>query len=144
MSIQPPPASTASAVGPCPTVIQIVGRPGTGSLPSTIALPYHPQLLSELNKPLQYTSKWYGQSWCKKIKSFHCIRSSVYTNELMCLGSRLTNFVILHSKNYVCLGSMFYICPSISSYSVKCLEIGDHNLDSRLYRFLKLADCIII
>ena len=28
MSKQPPPAPTASAVGPCPTVIQIVGRPG--------------------------------------------------------------------------------------------------------------------
>ena len=35
MSKQPPPAPTASAVGPCPTVIQIVGRPGTGRLPST-------------------------------------------------------------------------------------------------------------
>ena len=33
MAKQPPPAPTASAVGPCPTVIQIVGRPGTGSLP---------------------------------------------------------------------------------------------------------------
>ena len=32
MSKQPPPAPTASAVGPCPTVIQIVGRPGTGWL----------------------------------------------------------------------------------------------------------------
>ena len=42
MSKQPPPALTASAVGPCPTVIQIVGRPGTGSLPSTIAPPDHP------------------------------------------------------------------------------------------------------
>ena len=31
MSKQPPPAPTASAAGPCPTVIQIVGRPGTGS-----------------------------------------------------------------------------------------------------------------
>ena len=30
MSKQPPPAPTASAVGPCPTIIQIVGRPGTG------------------------------------------------------------------------------------------------------------------
>ena len=30
MSKQPAPA--ASAVGPCPTIIQIVGRPGTGSL----------------------------------------------------------------------------------------------------------------
>ena len=37
MSKQPPPAPTASAVGPCPTAIQIVGRPGTGSLSSTIA-----------------------------------------------------------------------------------------------------------
>ena len=42
MSKQPPPAPTASAVGPCPTVIQIVGRPGTGSLPSTIAPPDYP------------------------------------------------------------------------------------------------------
>ena len=42
MSEQPPPAPIASAVGPCPTVIQIVGRPGTGRLPSTIALPDHP------------------------------------------------------------------------------------------------------
>ena len=38
-----PPAPTASAIGPCPTVIKIVGRPGTGSLPSTIASPDHPQ-----------------------------------------------------------------------------------------------------
>ena len=29
MSKHPPPAPTASAVGPCPTVIRIVGRPGT-------------------------------------------------------------------------------------------------------------------
>ena len=43
MSKQPPPAPTASAVGPCPTVIKIVGRPGTGSLPSTFAPPDHPQ-----------------------------------------------------------------------------------------------------
>ena len=42
MSKRPPPAPTASAVGPCPTVIQTVGRPGTGSLPSTIAPPDHP------------------------------------------------------------------------------------------------------
>ena len=41
MSKQPPPAPTTSAVGPCRTVIQIVGRPGTGSLPSTITPPDH-------------------------------------------------------------------------------------------------------
>ena len=43
MSKQPPPAPTASAVGLCPTVIQIVGRPSTGSLPSTFAPPDHPR-----------------------------------------------------------------------------------------------------
>ena len=41
MSKPPPPAPTASAIGPCPTVIKNVGRPGTGSLPSTIAPPDH-------------------------------------------------------------------------------------------------------
>ena len=45
MSKPPPPAPTASAKGPCPTIIKIVGRPGTGSLPSTIAPPDHPLLL---------------------------------------------------------------------------------------------------
>ena len=45
MSKPPPPAPTASAIGPCPTVIKIVGRPGTGSLPSTIASPDHPCVL---------------------------------------------------------------------------------------------------
>ena len=41
----PPPAPTASAIGPCPTVIKIVGRPGTGSLPSTIGTTRpHPRL----------------------------------------------------------------------------------------------------
>ena len=42
MSKQPPPTPTASAEGPCPTVIQIVGRPGTGCLPSTIPPPDYP------------------------------------------------------------------------------------------------------
>ena len=42
MSKPPPPPPTASAVGPCPTEIKIVGRPGFGSLPSTFAPPHHP------------------------------------------------------------------------------------------------------
>ena len=45
MSKQPPPTTTTSAVGPCPTVILIEGRPSTGSLPSTIAPPDHPLAL---------------------------------------------------------------------------------------------------
>ena len=39
MPKQTQPAPKASALGPSPTIIQIVGRPGTGSLPRTIALP---------------------------------------------------------------------------------------------------------
>ena len=38
MSKPPPP--TASAIGPCPTVIKIVGRPGTGRLPVPSHLRY--------------------------------------------------------------------------------------------------------
>ena len=52
MSKPPPPAPTASAIGPCPTVIKIVGRPGTGSLPSTFAPPDHP-LLSQPGRVAQ-------------------------------------------------------------------------------------------
>ena len=44
MSKQPPPAPTAGAVDPYPTVNQIVGRPGTGSLPIIFAPPDHPQV----------------------------------------------------------------------------------------------------
>ena len=42
-------APTASAVGPCPTIIQTVGRPGTGSLPRTIAPPDHPHRDPEIS-----------------------------------------------------------------------------------------------
>ena len=42
MSKPPPPAPTACAIGPCPTIIQSAGRPDTGSLPRTIAPPDHP------------------------------------------------------------------------------------------------------
>ena len=39
---QGPTAQAASAIGPCPTIFQNVRRPGTGSLPRTIAPPNHP------------------------------------------------------------------------------------------------------
>ena len=58
MSIPPPPAPTASAIGPCPTVIKFVGRPGTGSLPRTIAPPYHPQVFRN-NTIIQYNIMQY-------------------------------------------------------------------------------------
>ena len=46
MSKQHSPAPTASAKGPCPTIIQIVGRPGTGSLPRAISPPDHPRFMN--------------------------------------------------------------------------------------------------
>ena len=61
MSKQLPPAPTASAVGPCPTVIQIVGRLGTGRLPSTIAPPDHPKDIS-LNSGMEFTCEICGAS----------------------------------------------------------------------------------
>ena len=48
MSKQPQPAPNASAIGPCPTIIQIVGRPGTGRLRRTIAPPDHPVLVKNV------------------------------------------------------------------------------------------------
>ena len=77
MSKQPPPAPTASAVGTCPTVIQIVGRPGTESLPSTTAPPdlprrpfIHPFILTidpktntaGMEKVLILSHSWDGKS----------------------------------------------------------------------------------
>ena len=59
MSKPPPPAPTASAIGPCPTVIKIVGRPGTGSLPSTIAPPDHPQHQKKKLPPFSYLSPFF-------------------------------------------------------------------------------------
>ena len=64
MSKPPPPAPTASAIGPCPTVIKIVGRPGTGSLPSTIAPPDHPP---ESGSSLYRKFTWLTQLICASV-----------------------------------------------------------------------------
>ena len=71
MSIQPPPASTASALGPCPTITQIVGRPGTGSLPSTIAPPDHPPQLLENSLP---SNDWKTLCQLRNKWNIFCIR----------------------------------------------------------------------
>ena len=53
MSKQSPPAPTARAVGPCPTVIKTVGHPGTGSLPSR-----KEELTDILNTSRDWVNKW--------------------------------------------------------------------------------------
>ena len=67
MSKQPPPAPTASAGGPCPTIIQIVGRPSTGSLPRAIAPPDHP------------LSEWIDPTSSKRKSRFSYKNKYVYT-----------------------------------------------------------------
>ena len=73
MSKQPPPAPTASAVGPCPTVIQIVGRPGTGSLPSTIAPPDHPSDRPDMTLDVYRGRKTTMQQQLKAFLNIHVI-----------------------------------------------------------------------
>ena len=70
LSKQPPPASTASAVGPCTAAIQIVGRTGTGSLPSTIALnpapppPPHPNYFIAGRSKAAFLFGFFGDFRC--------------------------------------------------------------------------------
>ena len=52
---QPPPAPTASAVGPCPTLTHISRTPGTGSLFSTIAPPPPPPPNTHIKKARKAT-----------------------------------------------------------------------------------------
>ena len=60
---------TASVEGPCPTVIQIVGRPGTGSLPTTIASPDYPlnQLDTRSGSPSAFSRRAVVSYWRKYV-----------------------------------------------------------------------------
>ena len=59
MSKHPPPALTANAGGPCPTIIQIVGCLSTGSLPRAITPPNHPQCQKRLSSETIHHSIYY-------------------------------------------------------------------------------------
>ena len=61
MSKPPPTAPTASAIGPCPTVIKIVGRPGT-ALEVYPAPSHHPTTRLFQEGQLSVT----GESMCTK------------------------------------------------------------------------------
>ena len=72
---QPPPAPSASAVGPCPTVIQSVGRLGTGSLSSTIAPPNRPRGMAGSHHPTapggSRVVRWsWGNFQCRGVLQF--------------------------------------------------------------------------
>ena len=81
MSKQPSPAPTAGAVGPCPTVIQIVGRPGTGSLSSTIAPPDHPSFGQAGYMSHQGSNHLSSTEVCKELVNMRqCYLSHLYLN----------------------------------------------------------------
>ena len=69
MSKQPPPSPTASTIGPCSTIIRIVGRPDPGSLPRTLAPPNRPRcrLKYWLKEPL-------NQKQTKQTSFYHQIK----------------------------------------------------------------------
>ena len=54
-----PPAQTASAIGPCPTIIQIVGRPGLEAYPGPSHHPTIPNIL--VDYALHLTAKKEGE-----------------------------------------------------------------------------------
>ena len=83
-----PSAPTASAVGPCPTVIQIVGRPGTGSLPSTIAPPDYPHFI------YSKVSKIYLEYYT------YCVHEICYSNTVYLMMVRKSNYFATHNSLY--------------------------------------------
>ena len=64
--------------GPCPTVIQSVGRPGTGSLPSTIAPPDHPRAIKEISKAVNLD--WINNQACRLSHNINVITNLFMTN----------------------------------------------------------------
>ena len=99
MSKQPPPAPTASAIGPCPTIIQI----GTGSLPRTITPPDHPLLVSRpplfyriMIHPPPFTHPKYS---AKVQKGFYHIWLGGYIGHVT--GTVWTFFVSANPEGYI-------------------------------------------
>ena len=84
MSKQPPPAPTASAADPCPTVIKIAGRPGTGSLPRPS---HHPPTL-------YYNNNNSEDKHFNKIRFFPllglCMTNGAHSGSSLCVYDPLT------------------------------------------------------
>ena len=93
MSKQPPPAHAASAMGPCPTVVQISRTPQNWKF--TIAPPEHPTYKEEEI----YIASTYGCNHfncvhvCVSLFMYVCLYACVYTCECAC-KSRFSYFGI--------------------------------------------------
>ena len=85
----PPPAPTTNAVGPCPTITQIVGRPSSGSYdPDKLSLwPFY-YLTFKCDLDLQTT--WNGTSTLQGHQLCHIILKSMYK----CISYGLDNLIL--------------------------------------------------
>ena len=138
MSKQSPPAPTTSAVGPCPTVIQIVGRPGTGSLPSTIAPPSPPSpfFMGDCSKFFcQYCSFQSLQKASRYTKSV-ATKYSYYISVSFRFSLWLANTLTISTYLEVCVVKVFVIATAFQGFA--CIvkycpfmrSFGIHNLSS--------------
>ena len=96
MSKQHPSAPIASTIGPCPTVIQIVGRPGTGSFSSTIALPDHPQDVRTASNKITWTGGGASTSLRSTNPRPSCFK--VLQNQKLSLTCMTRNFYLINCK----------------------------------------------
>ena len=77
MSKQPSSAPTAIAKGPCLTIIQVVGRPATGTFPRTIAPPDHPLTIRTVSYPYNGKDKFAIESQvseCTKLRTAKIVK----------------------------------------------------------------------
>ena len=94
MSKQPPPAPTASAEGPCPTIVQTVGRPGTGVYPAPSHHPTTPCLelifmVPKVFEPL----KFYCMQSLRSVLCYSSPGNKISDNRTSCKPFTLIQFV---------------------------------------------------
>ena len=123
ISKPPPPAPTANATGPYPTEIKIVGRPGTGSLPSTIAPPDHPLPPSKAPSQSQAVKSTKFLMWNKLFFSngFKCKEATKLVKKLFIVRISKQDcfeFKLTYGANFVPLKlpSCFQLVYSNSKY----------------------------
>ena len=93
-----PPA--ASAIGPCPTVIKIVGHPGTGSLPSTIAPPDHPPIRTRDRLQVWMNATVYVQMFRRRYPVGSDPADAKVASRLIFMAARTLNTVYLHGYSH--------------------------------------------
>ena len=127
MSKQPPPAPTASAVDPCPTIIKIVGRPGTGSLRTTRPPPIR-VCYSHYNSITYHGIKYRSKVICTcKNSEF----SQVFIKQLFFLLRSSIKLIPLNSSILFLGYSSFYLCTTSTNVLLaSAISASSHKFES--------------